>query len=122
MQGRINDDEYDIDLLFYETPLELKSDKFISKSTFILLTVDITDANSLKMAGDFVKLFSDSEIFLVAMKSDLRYISQFWIPELDKFYRSYGVSYYLYNTKEDFSPILSELIEKTFNKIYNKNK
>ncbi len=71
----IDGEDYDIDLLFFEMPLENISDKMLSKSTFILLTTDITNMKSLIEAENFIKNNVDKEVFIIAMKSDLRYKS-----------------------------------------------
>ena len=118
----IDGEDYDIDLLFFEMPLENISDKMLSKSTFILLTTDITNMRSLIEAENFIKNNSNNEIFIIAMKSDIRYKSEFWSPELDKIKKKYNVMYYLYNTEEDFCPLLNDILKNSLGKIYNQNK
>jgi GTPase SAR1 family protein len=116
-------EEYEIDLLFLEMPYETLNQKFLSKSTFVLFVVDITDMESLKDADKFIGEYnSDMEIFLLASKSDLRYVSQFWEPEISKLSNKYGIAYFIYSNKDDFSDILIEIISDALAKIYNQSK
>jgi len=118
-----NSEEYDIDLLFLEMPIEILNDKILSKSTFVLLTVDITDIDSLKIAEEFIKNYSDKmEIFLIGMKADLRYISQFWENDMGKIANKYDINYYIYNNKSNFSDIMNEILNKVLAKVFNQNK
>ncbi len=118
-----NSEEYDIDLLFLEMPIELLNDKVLSKSTFVLLTADITDMGSLKIAEEFIKKYNgDMEIFLIGMKSDLRYISQFWENDMDEIGNRYNIKYYIYNNKLVFTDIMDEILKSVLTKIYNQNK
>ncbi len=116
-------EEYDIDLLFLEMPFEILNEKFITKSTFVLLTVDITDVESLNDAEIFLKTHnSDMEIFIIATKSDLRYQSKFWEPEISKLASLYNTVYFIYSRNSDFSGIMNEILGYTLAKIYNHSK
>ncbi|WP_337860881.1 GTPase domain-containing protein [Ferroplasma sp.] len=116
-------DEYEIDLLFLEMPYETLNQKFLSKSTFVLFIVDITDMDSLKDADLFMSEYNNNmEIFLLALKSDMRYVSQFWEPEISRLANKYGIAYFIYSNKDDFSGILEEIIEDVLAKIYNQSK
>ncbi len=118
-----NSEEYDIDLLFLEMPIEILNDKILSKSTFVLLTVDITDIDSLKIAEEFIKNYSGKmEIFLIGMKADLRYISQFWENDMSKIANKYDINYYIYNNKSNFSDIMNEILNSVLTKVFNQNK
>jgi GTPase SAR1 family protein len=115
--------EYDIDLLFLEMPYETLNEKFLSKSTFVLLVVDITDMESLQDAREFLSEYNDEmEIFIIATKADMRYASQFWEPEISKLANEYGVVYFIYSNRDDFSGILKEIIGYALTKIYNPGK
>jgi GTPase SAR1 family protein len=116
-------EDYDIDLLFLEMPYETLNQKFLSKSTFVLFVVDITDMESLQDAGKFISEYNDDmEIFLIATKSDMRYTSQFWEPEISKLADKYGIVYFIYNKRDDFSGILKNIIGYALAKIYNQSK
>jgi tRNA U34 5-carboxymethylaminomethyl modifying GTPase MnmE/TrmE len=115
--------DYDIDLLFLEMPYETLNEKFLSKSTFVLFVVDITDAESLRDAGKFINEYNnDMEIFLIATKSDMRYTSQFWEPEISQLANKYDIVYFLYNNMDNFSGILNEILGYALAKIYNQSK
>ena len=115
--------DYEIDLLFLEMPYETLNEKFLSKSTFVLLIVDITDMDSLLDADKFLEQYNDEmEIFIIATKADMRYTSQFWEPEISKLAERYGVVYFIYSNRDDFSSILKEILGYTLAKIYNPGK
>ncbi|MEM0139904.1 MAG: GTPase domain-containing protein [Ferroplasma sp.] len=116
-------ENYDIDLLFLEMPFEILNEKFLSKSTFVLLVVDITDMDSLYAAQKFLKTYNDGmDIFLIATKSDLRYTSQFWEPEIAKIASTYNIIYFISNNTMDFSGTLNEILGYVLTKIYNHSK
>jgi len=115
-------EDYDIDLLFLEMPYETLNEKFLSKSTFVLFVVDITDKASLQDADNFLSKFNDMETFLIATKSDMRYASQFWEPEVSKLANRYGIMYFIYNSNDDFSGILRDIMGYALAKIYNQSK
>ncbi|AGO60870.1 MULTISPECIES: GTPase domain-containing protein [Ferroplasma] len=115
-------EDYDIDLLFLEMPYETLNDKFLSKSTFVLFVVDITDMESLQDAGKFLSEFPDMEVFIIATKSDMRYASEFWEPEISKLADKYGSIYFIYSSHDDFSGILNDVIGYALAKIYNPSK
>lgn len=115
--------EYEIDLLFLEMPYETLNEKFLSKSTFVLLVVDITDMVSLQDAREFLKMYNDKmEIFIIATKADMRYTSQFWEPEVSKLAGEYGILYFIYSNRDDFSSILKEILGYSLAKIFNQGK
>ncbi len=115
-------EDYDIDLLFLEMPYETLNEKFLSKSTFVLFVVDITDMESLQDADKFLSEFNDMEVFIIATKSDMRYTSQFWEPEISKLADKYGTLYFIYSNHDDFSGILKDIIGYALAKIYNPSK
>ncbi len=118
-----NFEDYDINLLFLEMPMELLDDRILSKSTLVLVTVDITDMDSLEAAEKFIMKYSNEmEIFLIGMKSDLRYISQFWENDMNKVADKYNIKYYIYNNKLNFDDIMNDILKSVLTKIYNRNK
>jgi len=62
------------------------------------------------------------EIFLIGMKADLRYISQFWENDMSKIANKYDINYYIYNNKYNFSDIMNEILNKVLTKVFNQNK
>jgi hypothetical protein len=84
--------------------------------------VDITDKSSLQDADIFLSKFNDMETFLIATKSDMRYTSQFWEPEVSKLANRYGIVYFIYNNNDDFSGILKDIMGYALAKIYNQSK
>ncbi len=118
-----NSEDYDINLLFLEMPMELLDERVLSKSTLVLVTVDITDMDSLEAAEKFIMKYSNEmEIFLIGMKSDLRYISQFWENDMNKVADKYNIKYYIYNNKLNFDDIMNDILKSVLTKIYNRNK
>ncbi len=83
------------DVLLQEIDPSPSSEKLMLGSSAIMITIDITEDESLVVADEFLKYvttFEKSPLkFVVATKLDRKYEAKVWDPELNKLSKKYGV-------------------------------
>ena len=121
--GKIN-----ADLLLQEVSESLEADRLLPGSAAILVTVDITNSDSLGYAEDVLKYASHFDknplVIVVATKLDLKYEARLWKEELEKLKVKYGVEYFIISarTGEGVRPALDYLENSLTKRFYAKRK
>jgi hypothetical protein len=97
-EGTIN-----ADLLLQEIAEDNEVNRLLPGSAAILVTVDITDRNSLGYADEILKYSAnfpkEPVVTVMATKLDLKYEAIVWKDELEKLKSKYGVNYFIVSAK-----------------------
>ncbi len=121
--GKIN-----ADLLLQEVSESLEADRLLPGSAAIIVTVDITNPNSLGYAEEIVKYSANFEkkplVLVAATKLDLKYEAAIWKDELEKIRKKYGTDYFILSAKtgEGVESALGYIEDSLTKRFYAKRK
>lgn len=122
-EGAIN-----ADLLLQEIAEDNEVNRLLPGSAAILVTVDITDRNSLGYADEILKYSAnfpkEPVVTVMATKLDLKYEAIVWKDELEKLKSKYGVNYFIVSarTGEGIGQALEFIEESLKKRFYAKRK
>lgn len=101
------------DVLLQELDPSSNSEKLLLGSSAIIITVDITEVESLMLADDFLKYVTTFERsplkVIVATKLDRKYEAELWDPELEGLSRKYDIR--VFKTSSKTGEGVEELLE-----------
>ncbi|WP_393970717.1 GTPase domain-containing protein [Oxyplasma meridianum] len=117
-----------VDFLFQELEETDKTEKFLTGSTAILITADVTSKDSLKYSEEILKFISGFErkplVVVLGTKTDLRYEAVIWQDELDRLAKKYGALSFLVTAKNanDVPKVLEQISSRLLEKVASKRK